>query len=308
MSTESENPITQEQELWARISTTTGAERADVLDELSHFAFKKNNYIECLQLLETSIELYESDNPTLNTSKLEHVYEGKALCHANLQQHAEAAATFQILANLYKSDEKQPEFLNSQRASARAWFEAGEWQKCLDGHSSLSQEIDPDSDLNSQGIDLLNIGMALAKLNRHPEAIEKFRSARQLFKSDKDPEMVNWCDRYLADSYTELHNGIDAHYHAQHFFNYAKVTEDLDMESYARYRLGRAHWLLKEYAEAEKQFVRSLELLTLDETKDWTTISKANNELAAALFAQGKNDHANEILTRIATIEETLAS
>jgi hypothetical protein len=31
-----------EQELWDRIGTTTGAERAETLDELSHLAFKRN--------------------------------------------------------------------------------------------------------------------------------------------------------------------------------------------------------------------------------------------------------------------------
>jgi hypothetical protein len=48
----------QEQELWDRISTTEGAERAEVLDELSHIAYNRDNYIECLQLVDTSIEIY----------------------------------------------------------------------------------------------------------------------------------------------------------------------------------------------------------------------------------------------------------
>jgi hypothetical protein len=78
------------------------------------------------------------------------------------------------------------------------------------------------------------------------------------------------------------------------------------MEGYARYRLGGAHWLKKEYAQAEAEFVRALELINLEESKDWKTIIKINNELAAALFAQGKDDEAKEILVRISTIEETM--
>jgi hypothetical protein len=80
------------------------------------------------------------------------------------------------------------------------------------------------------------------------------------------------------------------------------------MEGYARYRLGGAHWLKKEYAQAEAEFVRSLELLTLEESKDWKTLIKLNNELAATLFAQGKDEDAIEILVRISTIEETMGN
>ena len=57
VSAEGNKPEAQELELWDRIRTTEGAERAEVLDELSHFAYKKNNYTECLQLIETSIEI-----------------------------------------------------------------------------------------------------------------------------------------------------------------------------------------------------------------------------------------------------------
>ena len=40
------------------MSTTEGAERAEVLDELSHIAYKKDNYAECLHLVDTSIGIY----------------------------------------------------------------------------------------------------------------------------------------------------------------------------------------------------------------------------------------------------------
>ena len=58
MSAEKNEKEAQEQELWERISTTEGAERAEVLDELSHIAYKKDNYTECLHLVDTSIEIY----------------------------------------------------------------------------------------------------------------------------------------------------------------------------------------------------------------------------------------------------------
>ena len=158
------------------------------------------------------------------------------------------------------------------------------------------------------GIDNLNIGLAAQQLKRHQEAVDRFLKARTLFKAAKNPEYVNWCDRHLAQSYVELKNGFEAGFHAKHFFNYSKVAEDLTMEGYARYRLGQADWLQKEYGSAQSQFERALELMTLDEEKDWESIIKINNELAAALFAQGKDEDAKTTLERIATIEETMGT
>ena len=36
---------THEQELWERISTTEGIERAEVLDELSHIAYRRDSQV-----------------------------------------------------------------------------------------------------------------------------------------------------------------------------------------------------------------------------------------------------------------------
>ncbi len=80
------------------------------------------------------------------------------------------------------------------------------------------------------------------------------------------------------------------------------------MEGYARYRLGSAYLLCQEYEEAEMHFTRSLEILTLDENKDWDSIVSINKELAKALTALGREDEAHSRLDRIKTIEDTLAA
>ena len=86
------------------------------------------------------------------------------------------------------------------------------------------------------------------------------------------------------------------------------MAEDLGMEAYSRYRLGAAHLLCEEYADAEKHLVRSLELLTLDEDKDWEDIVAVNKELAIALTALDRAEEAQARLERIKTIEETIAA
>ena len=297
---------THEQELWERISTTEGIERAEVLDELSHIAYRRDDYNECLQLVDTSIDIYFKLGMDSYTKELIHLYEGKAFSLRNLKRLAESADTFEDIAKLHQINDDTDGYIRARRAAACDWYEVKEWQKCLDGHIAARDSIDPDATPMSMGIDLLNIGMAQDKLKLHAEAVANYLSARKLFKEAKNPEYVNWSDQYLSVAYAALENGPEMKFHAKHYFNYSKVAEDLSMEGYARYYLGKAHLLCQEYEDAERQLTRALELLTLEEKKDWEDILDANRALAKALTALGREDEANTRLERIATIEETI--
>lgn len=309
VSAEPNNGKAQEQELWDRISTTEGAERAEVLDELSHIAYNRSNYIECLHLVDTSIDIYfKNGGLDCYLKELIHLYHGKAHCYENLKRFAEAAETHEELAKMKCLEDDFESQAEELRAAGRAWYRIDEWRKSLDNHLAARAVIDPSTTTLTMGVDLLNIGMALAKLGSHQDAIDNYLSARSLCKEAKNPEFVGWCDNYLALSYMALNNGPEARFHAQHYFNYTKVAEDLGMEGHARYRLGRAHLLCDEYEDAEKHLLRSLEILTLDEDKDWEDIVAANKELAKALTALGREDEAQKRLDRIKTIEETIAA
>ena len=309
MSAEPNNGKAQEQELWDRISTTEGAERAEVLDELSHIAYKRDNYIECLHLVDTSIDIYfKNGGLDCYLKELIHLYHGKVHCFENLKRFAEAAETHEELAKMKCLEDDFESQAEELRAAGRAWYRIDEWRKSLDNHLAAKAVLDPSTTTLTMGVDLLNIGMALAKLGSHQDAIDNYLSARTLCKEAKNPEFVGWCDNYLALSYMALNNGPEARFHAQHYFNYTKVAEDLGMEGYARYRLGRAHLLCDEYEDAEEHLLRSLEILTLDEDKDWEDIVAANKELAKALTALGREDEAQKRLDRIKTIEETIAA
>jgi tetratricopeptide (TPR) repeat protein len=309
VSAEKNEKDTQEQELWERISTSEGTERAEVLDELSHIAYNRDNYIECLHLVDTSIDIYfKQGGLDLYLKELMHLYHGKVHCFENLKRDAEAAETHEELAKMKALDDDLEGQASSLRAAGRAWYIVKEWRKSLDNHIAAKAIADPSIEIQTMGVDLLNIGMVLAKLNNHHDAIESYLSSRSLYKEAKNPEFVNWCDNYLALSYIAINNGPEARFHAQHYFNYSKVAEDLGMEGYARYRLGTAHLLCNEYEDAEKHLLRSLELLTLDEDKDWEDIVAVNKELAKALTALNREEEAQTRLERIKTIEETIAA
>jgi tetratricopeptide (TPR) repeat protein len=307
VSAENNEYNTQEQELWDRMSTTEGRERAEVLDELSHIAYKKDNYTECLHLVDTSIEIYYKLGGTdVYLKELIHLYKGMSHCYEHLKRFEDAASAFEHLAGLFYMAADHEGQIWATRAAARAWYEVKEWQKSLDGHMAATKQIDPNSTPFSMGMDQINIGMALGKLSRNEEAVVVYRSARLFFKEAKNPEYVNWCDNYLAIAYLNLGNGREARFHAQHYFNYSKVTENLGMEAYARYRLGAAHLLCEEYAEAEIDLLRALELLNLEDEKDWEDIIAANKVLAKALISLNRIEEAQFRLDRITSIEETI--
>ena len=309
MSTEPNNGKAQEQELWDRVSTTEGAERAEVLDELSHIAYKKDNFIECLQLVDTSIEIYfKHGGLDVYLKELIHLYHGKAHCFENLKRHEDAAKTHEELAIMKFADNDFEAQAEELRAAGRAWYRIEAWRKSLDNHIAAKAITYPDISNITMGIDLLNIGMALAKLGSYQDAVDSYSKARSLCKEAKNPEFVGWCDNYLALAYIALNNGPEAKFHALHYYNYSKVAEDLGMEAYSRYRLGTAHLLCEEHEEAEKHLLRSLELLTLEEDKDWEDIVEVNKNLAKALTALNREEEARKRLERIKTIEETIAA
>lgn len=289
------------------MSATEGRERAEVLDELSHIAYKKDNYTECLHLVDTSIDIYyKLGGSDVYLKELIHLYKGMSHCYEHLKRYEDAAGAFEHLARLYYIDEDHEGQIWATRAAARAWYEVKEWQKSLSGHMAATKLIDPDATPFSMGMDQINIGMALAKLKRDEEAVVIYQSARTFFKEAKNPEYVNWCDNYLAIAYFNLGNGLEAKFHAQHYFNYSKVAENLSMEAYACYRLGAAFRICGEYLNAEMHLTRALELLTLEDDKDWEDIVAANRELALALQALGRESEANERLGRIKGIEEII--
>ncbi len=309
MSTRRNEKDTHEQELLEQISTSQGTERAEVLDELSHIAFKREDFIECLHLVDTSIDIYFKQGGLDNYLKeLMHLYHGKAYCFENLKRHAEAAEVHEELAKMKDLDDDFDGQAEELRAAGRCWYKIDEWRKSLDNHLAAKALTYPDITTMTMGIDNLNIGMALAKLNNYKDAVDSYLSARTLCKEAKNPEFVNWCDNYLALAYIALNNGPEARFHAQHYFNYSKVAEDLGMEGYARYRLGTALLLCQEYEDAEKHLLRSLELLTLEEDKDWEDIVAANKELATVLAALDRAEEAQARLGRIKTIEETITA
>ena len=302
MSTEN---IPNEKELWASIPRSEGVDRAEHFVTLSHMAYERGDFKSALALCESARDIYESLQATVSTQALLHVYEGITWSLRKLDREVEAAELALHAVDVLKED-NPVDATDMLREAGRFFFTAGEYQKSLDCHLKAMQEVDPELTEWTMGIDGYNTGFALMKLERYPEAIPYLIKAREHFKKDKEPEKVYYCDEYLAVSYIELKNGVEATVHAQKGLDFAITSQNSSLEAWATYRLGCAKVLLAELDEAENLLRDSLGMNSRTANPDWDLTIELEKEIANILTIKGRVTEADEIRRRIKTLEETI--
>jgi tetratricopeptide (TPR) repeat protein len=192
------------------------------------------------------------------------------------------------------------------RDAGRFYFAAGKYEKSLQCHQNAIAEIDPDTTDFTMGIDSYNCGFALIRMEKYAESLEYLLAARNYLKKAKEPEKVYYCDEYLAVSYVELKNGVEAITHAQKSLDFAQSAQNEALETWARYRLGCAKVLLGEFDEAEDHLRQALAANVHAGNTDWELAIELEKEIANILVIKGRVGEANEIKRRIATIEDTM--
>jgi tetratricopeptide (TPR) repeat protein len=294
-----------EKELWASIPRSEGVDRAEHFVTLSHMAYERGDFKSALALCESARDIYESLKATVSTQALLHVYEGITWSLRKLDREKEAAELALHAVDVLKED-NPVDATDMLREAGRFFFTAGEYQKSLDCHLKAMQEVDPELTEWTMGIDSYNAGFALMKLERYPEAIPYLIKAREHFKKDKEPEKVYYCDEYLAVSYIELKNGVEATVHAQKGLDFAITSQNSSLETWATYRLGCAKVLLAELDEAENLLRDSLGMNSRTANPDWDLTIELEKEIANILTTKGRVTEADEIRRRIKTLEETI--
>jgi len=268
-------------------------------------AYDRGDFKSALALCESARDIYESLQATVSTQALLHVYEGITWSLRKLDREKEAAELALHAVDVLKED-NPVDATDMLREAGRFFFTAGEYQKSLDCHLKAMQEVDPELTEWTMGIDSYNAGFALMKLERYPEAIPYLIKAREHFKKDKEPEKVYYCDEYLAVSYIELKNGVEATVHAQKGLDFAITSQNSSLETWATYRLGCAKVLLAELDEAENLLRDSLGMNSRTANPDWELTIELEKEIANILTIKGRVTEADEIRRRIKTLEETI--
>ena len=294
-----------EKELWKKIPSSQGADRAEAYVELSHLAYDRGDHKAALALCQSAREIYEGLTTYVGTSQLLHVYEGITWSLRRLDRDAEAAQVALDAVVLLK-DEDPVAATEMFRDAGRFYYAAGEYEKSLECHRKAIADCNPDMSDTNMGCDEYNCGSALVQLKRYAEALPHLLAARGYFKKSKEPERIYYCDEYLTVCYTELNNSVEAINFAQKTLDFAITSQKKVLEIWARYRMGCAKLLIGEVDEAEDELRQALSMNASSNDVDWDLALEVEQEIVKILIIKGRVAEANEITRRLANLKEVI--
>ena len=294
-----------EKELWKKIPSTQGADRAEAYVELSHLAYDRGDHKAALALCQSAREIYEGLTTFVGTSQLLHVYEGITWSLRRLDRDAEAAQV--ALDAVALLNEEDPLAATEMfRDAGRFYYAAGEYEKSLECHNKAIADCNPDMTDTNMGCDEYNCGSTLVQLKRYAEALPHLLAARGYFKKSKEPERIFYCDEYLTVCYIELNNSVEAINFAQKTLDFAVTAQKRILETWARYRMGCAKVLIGELDEAEEELRQALSMNASSNDVDWDLAVEVELEIVKILITKGRVAEADEITRRLANLRDIL--
>jgi len=294
-----------EKELWKKIPSTQGADRAEAYVELSHLAYDRGDHKAALALCQSAREIYEGLTTFVGTSQLLHVYEGITWSLRRLDRDAEAAQV--ALDAVALLNEEDPLAATEMfRDAGRFYYAAGEYEKSLECHNKAIADCNPDMTDTNMGCDEYNCGSTLVQLKRYVEALPHLLAARGYFKKSKEPERIFYCDEYITVCYIELNNSIEAINYAQKTLDFAVTAQKRVLETWARYRMGCAKILIGELDEAEDELRQALSMNASSNDVDWDLAVEVELEIVKILITKGRVTEADEITRRLANLRDIL--
>ena len=294
-----------EKELWKKIPSTQGADRADAYVELSHLAYDRGDHKAALALCQSAREIYEGLTTYVGTSQLLHVYEGITWSLRRLDRDAEAAQVA-LDAVVLLNDEDPLAATEMFRDAGRFYYAAGEYEKSLECHNKAIADCNPDMTDTNMGCDEYNCGSTLVQLKRYAEALPHLLAARGYFKKSKEPERIFYCDEYLTVCYIELNNSVEAINYAQKTLDFAVTAQKCVLETWARYRMGCAKVLIGELEVAEEELREALSMNASSNDVDWDLAVEVELEIVKILITKGRVAEADEITRRLANLRDIL--
>ena len=294
-----------EKELWRKIPSTQGADRAEAFVELSHLAYDRGDHKSALALCQSAREIYEGLTTFVGTSQLLHVYEGITWSLRRLDRDAEAAQVA-LDAVVLLQEENPAAATEMFRDAGRFYYAAEEYEKSLECHKKALADCNPDMSDTNMGCDEYNCGSAMVQLKRYAEALPHLLAARGYFKKSKEPERIYYCDEYIAVCYIELKNSVEAITYAQKILDFSVTAQKQVLETWAHYRMGCAKVLIGELDEAEEELRQALSMNASSCDVDWDLALEIEQEIVKILITKGRESEADEITRRLANLKEIL--
>jgi tetratricopeptide (TPR) repeat protein len=298
--------IVTEEMLWDRIPQTQGQDRAETYYELSARIFARGQYDEALALAETARDIYAEMGASAPSEGLAQAYSAIGYNLNQLKRIDEAANAMSKAVELLR-ESKSPIALELACTLGEWWYSSKKYGEVVATMSECAQEHLVDGNQMGAANDLHLLGMAYRELKQYTEALEAFKEARGIFKSEKEVLHVARCDQKIASCYNWLGDGEKALEAARKAVDVFETAHDHRRETFALFEYGKAEILLAKLDEGLNTLDGVLQIIAEDEPKDFEFIVDIESRMAEVMRALGRVDEAAEIERRLTTVRDSLA-
>jgi tetratricopeptide (TPR) repeat protein len=298
--------IVTEEMLWDRIPQTQGQDRAETYYELSARIFARGQYDEALALAETARDIYSEMGASAPSEGLAQAYSAIGYNLNQLKRIDEAATAMSKAVELLR-ESKSPIALELACTLGEWWYSSKKYGEVVATMSECAQEHLVDGNQMGAANDLHLLGMAYRELKQYTEALEAFKEARGIFKSEKEVLHVARCDQKIASCYNWLGDGEKALEAARKAVDVFETAHDHNRETFALFEYGKAEILLGKLDEGLNTLDGVLQIIAEDEPKDFEFIVDIESRMAEVMRALGRIDEAAEVERRLTTVRDSLA-
>jgi tetratricopeptide (TPR) repeat protein len=298
--------IVTEEMLWDRIPQTQGQDRAETYYELSARIFARGQYDEALALAETARDIYSEMGASAPSEGLAQAYSAIGYNLNQLKRIDEAATAMSKAVELLR-ESKSPIALELACTLGEWWYSSKKYGEVVATMSECAQEHLVDGNQMGAANDLHLLGMAYRELKQYTEALEAFKEARGIFKSEKEVLHVARCDQKIASCYNWLGDGEKALEAARKAVDVFETAHDHSRETFALFEYGKAEILLGKLDEGLNTLDGVLQIIAEDEPKDFEFIVDIESRMAEVMRALGRIDEAAEVERRLTTVRDSLA-
>ena len=298
--------IVSEEMLWDRIPQTEGQDRAETYYELSARIFARGQYDEALALAETARDIYSEMGPSAPSEGLAQAYSAIGYNLNQLKRIDEAATAMSKAVELLR-ESKSPIALELACTLGEWWYSSKKYSEVIATMSECAQEHLVDGNQMGAANDLHLLGMAYRELKQYTEALEAFKEARGIFKSEKEVLHVARCDQKIASCYNWLNDGEKALESARKAVDVFETAHDHRRETFALFEYGKAEILLGKFEEGLNTLDGVLQIIADDEPKDFEFIVDIESRMADVMRALGRVEEAAEIERRLTAVRDTLS-
>ena len=298
--------IVTEEMLWDRIPQTEGQDRAETYYELSARIFARGQYDEALALAETARDIYSEMGASAPSEGLAQAYSAIGYNLNQLKRIDEAATAMSKAVELLR-ESKSPIALELACTLGEWWYSSKKYSEVIATMSECAQEHLVDGNQMGAANDLHLLGMAYRELKQYTEALEAFKEARGIFKSEKEVLHVARCDQKIASCYNWLGDGEKALEASRKAVDVFETAHDHRRETFALFEYGKAEILLGKLEEGLNTLDGVLQIIADDEPKDFEFIVDIESRMADVMRALGRVDEAAEIERRLTAVRDTLS-